>query len=182
MKQHSFNQHWRATQHSPEHPKSATDAQATPWVAAGMIFLIVYVVQATTGWHWSWLASLQEIELYKQITGLALTLLFLMQWRLTAARMEGDIQNARRRLITHRNWGAIAPLLLLLHASEFGYAYIRVLCLAFLALISLGLLHQSVTRLNQPWVITGWMVLHVALATMLICLIGYHGFNSFYYE
>ena len=161
---------------------TAGSQSATPWLLAGMFFVALYITQAIAGWNLGWLAALQEIELYKQFTGLALTLLFLMQWRLTLSRMEGATQNATRRLVTHRHWGAAAPLLLLIHANGFGYAYIRVLCFAFLGLISLGLLHQLVSRFKQPWVMTSWIVVHVALAAMLICLIGYHGFNSFYYS
>jgi len=148
----------------------------------GMVLIIVYVAQAFGDWRWGWLAALQEIELFKQITGLALILFFAVQWRLSAARMEGVPKSAKRLLISHRNWGVIAPLLLLMHANSFGYAYVRVLCLAFLGLVSLGLLHQTIVRLNRSWLMTCWLVIHVALATMLIYLIGYHAFNSFYYE
>ena len=162
--------------------RGAGSEVATGWILAGMVLVAVYVAQAFGNWSWDRLAALQQIELYKQMTGLALILLFAEQWRLSAARMDGRSKFAGRLLISHRNWGVVAPALLLMHANSFGHAYIRVLCLAFLGLISLGLLHQPIIRLNRSWLTTGWLIIHVALATMLIYLIGYHAFNSFYYE
>jgi hypothetical protein len=159
----------------------APDAMSR-WTLTGTVLLLTYAVLAIGDWRWSWLAGWQDIELYKQLTGGALVMLIVAQWRLTVARIEGTPRTANRLLIAHRYWGALAPLLLYLHADEFGHAYIRVMCLSFLGLISLGLLHQPLNRLNRPWVMTTWLVTHVALATMLIALIGYHAFNSFYYE
>jgi cytochrome b561 len=76
----------------------------------------------------------------------------------------------------------LRPLLLYLHAISFGHAYIRVMSIAFLALVALGLLQQALARLNRDRLISVWLVVHVTLATLLVFLIGYHAFNAFYYE
>ncbi len=143
--------------------------------------MAAFAAQALWGWRWEWLAGLQEDELYKQLTGLVLVLFFSWQWRLSVARMTVAVPPSRL-LAVHRDYGALAPLLLYLHAISFGHAYIKVMSLAFLGLVALGLLHGPIARLNRNWVNTGWLVTHIALATVLVFLIGYHAFNAFYYE
>ena len=134
------------------------------------------VAGAGNGW-WPF----RQNELYKQLTGLSLVLFFMMQWRLSVARM-GTASPTARLLGLHRDLGALAPLLLYLHAISFGYAYIRVMSMVFLVLVALGLLQPPLARLNSSPLNTAWLVVHVMLATLLIFLIGYHAFNAFYYE
>lgn len=152
-----------------------------PWLTTGALLIAAFVAQALWGWRWEWLAALQANELYKQLTGLSLVLFFVMQWRLSVARM-GSASPAARLLTLHRDQGALAPLLLYLHAISFGYAYIRAMSLAFLGLVALGLLQKPLARLNSNRLNTAWLVVHVALAAVLPILIGYHAFNAFYYE
>ena len=152
------------------------------WALMGMLLIVAYAGLAIAGWHWSWLIILQEIELYKQFTGLALVLLFVAQWRLMVVRVRATPGRPGRMLTSHRNWGVLAPLLLFFHASDFGHAYVQLMCLVFLVLLSLGFLHRPIYRLKQSWLTTSWLVTHVALAAMLMLLVGYHTFNSFYYE
>jgi hypothetical protein len=154
----------------------------TRWTLVGMTLVAAYAALAISDWRLAWLSALQEIELYKQLTGLVLVILFAAQWRLTAVRMKGEPRLASRFLPSHRYWGALAPVWLYLHADDLGHAYIRAMCLAFLGLVCLGLLQQLVTRLHRSWLTSIWLVTHVALAAMLIPLIGFHAFNSFYYE
>jgi cytochrome b561 len=152
-----------------------------PWLLTGALLMAAYVAQATGGWRWEWLAAVQENELYKQLTGLVLVLFFMMQWRLSVTRM-GSASPAVRLLTLHRDFGALAPLLLYLHAISFGHAYIRVMSIGFLALVALGLLQQPLARLTRNRMSTVWMVVHVTLATLLLFLISYHAFNAYYYE
>jgi cytochrome b561 len=152
-----------------------------PWLLIGALLMAAFVAQAIGGWHWEWLAAFQRVELYKQLTGLALALFFMMQWRLSVARM-GTVSPTARLLALHKDLGALAPLLLYLHAMSFGYAYIRVMSLVFVVLVALGLLQPPLARLNSSPLNTAWLVVHVMLATLLIFLIGYHAFNAFYYE
>lgn len=152
-----------------------------PWLTTGALLTAAFVAQAIWGWRWEWLSGLQESELYKQLSGLALVLFFLMQWRLSVARM-GSASPTTRLLTLHRDLGALAPLLLYLHAISFGYAYIRAMSIAFLGLVALGLLQQPLARLNSNRLNTAWLVVHVTLATALPFFIGYHAFNAFYYE
>lgn len=155
---------------------------ATRWSIIGIALVIVYAAQAFGEWHWHWLAGLQDIELYKQVTGAGLVLLFAVQWRLTAARTCGATRRANQLLVPHRYWGAVVPLCLYLHADNFGYAYIRVMSLGVLSLVLVGCLHPSVIRFNRNWLTTAWLVTHIALAATLMVVIGYHAFNAFFYE
>lgn len=155
---------------------------ATRWTMTGIVLLAAYAAQALGDWQSDWINSWQDIELYKQLTGAGLVVLFAAQWRLTATRTRGAVRRASRLLIPHQYWGATAPLWLYLHADDFGYGYIRAMSLGFLSLVLLGLLHESVTRLNRSWLTTTWLVTHIGLAAALIAVIGYHGFNAFYYE
>jgi cytochrome b561 len=153
-----------------------------PWMLAGAVLLAAFLLQAALGWRWESLAVLQESEIYKQLTGVVLLLFFLLQWRLTLARVEGGVPAGSRLLGLHRDRGALAPLLLYLHAIGLGHAYLRVMSLSFLALLALGLLQRPIARLGRSWATTAWLVTHVALASMLAFLVGYHAFNAFYYE
>lgn len=119
-----------------------------PWLLTGILLMAAWVVQAIGGWRWEWLADFQDIETYKQLTGLILVLFFMMQWRLSVARMRTAAPVARL-LVQHRDLGALAPLLLYLHAMDFGHAYIRVMSVAFIILVALGLLQPSLARLNH---------------------------------
>lgn len=155
---------------------------ATRWTIIGLVLATAYAAQALGDWQSDWINRWQDIELYKQLTGGGLVLLFAAQWRLTIARSAGTVRRANRLLVPHQYWGATAPLWLYLHADDFGHAYIRVMSLCFFSLVLLGLLHQTVTRINRNWLTTAWLVMHIGLAAALIFLIGYHGFNAFYYE
>ena len=152
-----------------------------PWLLTGALLIAAYLAQLVFGWRWESLAALQANETWKQLTGLVLVLFFVMQWRLSVARM-GSAAPATRLLTLHRDQGALAPLLLYLHAISFGYAYIQVMSVAFIGLVALGLLQQPLARLNSNRLNTAWLVVHVALAAALPLLIGYHAFNAFYYE
>lgn len=152
-----------------------------PWMLTGALLIVAYLAQLMLGWRWEWLAGLQANELYKQLTGFSLALFFLMQWRLSVARMATAAPGARV-LILHRDLGVLAPLLLYLHAITIGYAYIQVMSLAFLGLVGLGLVQQPLARINLARLNSAWLVVHVTLAALLVFLIGYHAFNAFYYE
>jgi cytochrome b561 len=152
-----------------------------PWLLTGALLIVAYLAQLLLGWRWEWLAVLQANELYKQLTGFALALFFLMQWRLSVARMLAAAP-AARVLVLHRDLGAFAPLLLYLHALTIGYAYVQVMSLAFLGLVGLGLVQQPLARSKQAALNRAWLVVHVTLAVLLVFLIGYHAFNAFYYE
>lgn len=152
------------------------------WTLIGAVLTAGYILQAVAGWQWGLLVMLQERELYKQITGFMLVVLLAAQWRLSTARINGTPKRINQMLSSHRVWGACAPLLLYLHADEFGHAYIRVLSLSLTALLVLGLLYQPVIRCNRALLTSTWLLVHVALASLLVVLIGYHAFNAFYYE
>lgn len=147
-----------------------------------MVLVTAFAVQEIWDWRCAWLSALQEGEAYKRLTGLALVVLLAMQWRLSAARMKGAKQRARRLLASHPSWGALAPLLFYVHAESLGHAYIRVMSFAFFALVSLGLLYRPIVWLKRPWLTASWLVVHVGLAAMLVFFVGYHAFNAFYYE
>ncbi len=149
---------------------------------AGLALVMAFAVQEIWDWRFAWLSALQEGELYKRLTGLALVVFLAMQWRLSAARMSGATQPARRLLASHRNFGALAPLLFYVHAESLGHAYIKAMSLAFFALVSLGLLYRPTVGLKRRWLTASWLVVHVGLAAMLVFLVGYHAFNAFYYE
>lgn len=183
MKANPFVQHWGSAGliHTRRNGNGGSQS-ITRWMWLGMALVAAYTAQAIADWRWAWLVAWQEIELYEQLTGVVLTLVFAEQWRLAAARMEGATELANRLLTSHKKWGALAPLWLYLHADDFGHGSVRALCLTFLGLVSLGLLHQFIARLNRTWLTASWLIVHVVLATTLIYLLGLHAFNAFYYE
>jgi hypothetical protein len=162
--------------------QAAPVRQDARWALAGAVLTSAYFAQVVWGWRWEWLALLQDIELYKQLSGLALVVLIAAQWQLSAARMLRRAGPGAALLAMHRQRGALAPILLYLHSISLGHAYVRVMSLVFLALLALGLLQRPLARLGRDWIGSAWLVAHVALATSLVLLVGYHAFNAFYYE
>lgn len=146
-------------------------------IVVGTGVLVAYVVQGTLGVEWPWLVEMQGRDGYKIASGLALAAYLAMQWRVRNRR--GDFEHA---LFVHRVGGVFAPVVLYAHASRFAYGYLAWLCAVYLGTVIAGLLHQPVLALRTRWVYTLWFVVHLAVATALVVLGGYHAVIALQYE
>ncbi len=155
---------------------SASDR--SDWVIGGLgtCLLGLYVAQACLHYEWPLLASLQHDDRYKVTSGCVLALYLLHQSFVAKRRIFAPIT----ALFWHKLAGAVAPVILYLHASHFGYGYLFLLSSAFVGTIGVGLLHRIAMRAR--WLFTTWFVLHVATVSSLLVLGGYHAVIALAYE
>ncbi|MBX9591320.1 MAG: hypothetical protein K2X43_18690 [Hyphomonadaceae bacterium] len=107
-------------------------------------------------------------------TGAALLGCIVYQWSLLFARLAGRKQDARHLYQRHRQVGAVAICLFVLHAGGVGYALLTVLASVFLIIAVTGLLNGEAVVLGRPWLRPWWNHLHVALSGLLLPLIALH--------
>ncbi|MBA3539704.1 MAG: hypothetical protein H0T79_08735, partial [Deltaproteobacteria bacterium] len=108
----------------------------------GGLTLAAYVAQAQLGLVWPWLVSLQADDTYKVGSGLVLSGYLIFQWSV-ASRRQWDPGGALWR---HKLGGALAPVVLYLHASRFAYGYLLLLALAYLITAFVGLLNRPILK------------------------------------
>ncbi len=134
--------------------------------------LLLYAVQAHWNLEWSLLARAQADDRYKLASGGVLAAYLYFQW------------SPRRRIdpARHRLAGAFAPVVLYAHATRSGYGYLTILCAVYLGTALAGTLHHPVLLARRRWLFTAWFITHVALATVLVLLAGYHVVIALAYE
>jgi hypothetical protein len=152
------------------------------YAGLGLLLLLAYLLQDLLSLKWPWLVKLQAEETYKQVSGFLLVSFIGYQWRLSLLRAKGQLQIARTKLPKHKLWGTLAPVFFYLHAHQIGYAYLFLLSTVYLANVAVGLLNHEVLQVRQRWFLTGWLVVHVSLAMLLLILVSYHIVIAFYYQ
>jgi hypothetical protein len=146
-------------------------------LALGIVLLVAYLVQARMSVEWPWLAGLQANDTYKVVSGLVLGAYLYWQWSVGSRR-----QFSPRAVFHHKLGGALAPAVLYLHASRFGYGYLLLLGISYLGTSMVGLLDSVIRKSRARWLYTSWFVIHVATATILVMLGGYHVVIALAYE
>lgn len=144
----------------------------------GVVVLAAYLIQGIFGLELSWLARLQSIDTYKVMSGLLVAGYLGFQWSI-ALRHPAD---HARALYQHKIAGALAPLVLYLHATRFAYGYLFLLSLVYLGTASLGLLSRPVVKRHIRWLYTVWFVVHVSTSVLLVVLGAYHVVIALAYE
>ncbi len=151
-------------------------------LAPGLLLLALWLVAQLSGWRWPWLDALQADDGYKQLSGAALVAFVIHQWRLPLLRLRGAMDDAVRRLDDHKWAGVLAPVLFWLHAQALGYAYLLALSLTFWAVVAGGFVNSRIARVRTPALRWLWITGHIALASALPLLIGFHVWTSYLYE
>lgn len=128
----------------------------------------------------SWLVDNQQHKSFKIMTGLALVGFLAYQWGLFFARtFFGWL--SRRGQRGHQWVGVIGPILLTVHSVHLGYGYRALLCAIFLSNIAVGAINPDLVRPRSPLFVRVWFALHMALATALLFLVGYHSLVALSY-
>ncbi len=145
-------------------------------LAIGIALLALYLAQAA--WHveWSWLVRVQERDGYKIASGILLVGYLRLQWLVTTRRRF----DPGRAVLLHRLGGALAPLVLYVHATRIGYGYLVLLVAVYLGTVMTGLVYHPVRR--SRWLYTTWFIVHLVGATALIALVLYHAVIALAYE
>lgn len=155
-------------------------AKAYFWL--GLVLLAALLAQQLAGWHWPLLGELQAGKVYKQLSGFGLLALLLYQWRFSVTRAKGDMRKAFAMVEFHKLFGAVAPLLFFLHSQSLGYAYLKLLSLAFLLVILTGLFNFEIVKTHRPWFRPVWITAHVGLSMLLLFLVAYHVYVGYAFK
>jgi hypothetical protein len=117
---------------------ASTDRSDRIILVLGAVLLALYVVQARLGLVWPLVVELQRDERYKVASGAVLAGYLLHQSFMSRRRIFDPIGV----VFWHKLAGALAPVLLYLHASRFAYGYLVLLSSLYLGMVGLGLLHR----------------------------------------
>jgi hypothetical protein len=158
--------------------RAATQRTGRRIATLGLVLLVLYLAQAALAIEPAWVVALQHAELYRFGTGLVLAGYLFYQARLGARRVAEPVA----AVVRHQLVGALAPLVLYLHASRPGYGYLAVLSSCYLGTMLVGLVHGRVIATRAKALFTCWFVIHVALSTLLIVFGLYHAIVALAYE
>ncbi len=150
------------------------------WRVAGVLGVLLYLVQDILGLRWEWLADLQTVDLFKYVTGTALLFYMGWQWWLFYSRIKG--RNLRRLLSWHQKTGALVPLLFYLHSVEIGYGYLAMLSWIFLGNMLVGAASPLGIKVNNRYYTASWGVVHVSMAALTVVLALLHAYIAVYYK
>ena len=157
-------------------------ARRKPHMAVGVLLYITYFILLTFNPQLPLLTELHANELFKQLSGFVLLFFVLGQWWLGYLRMTGRQLEAAKHIPMHKWLGVFAPLILLIHTVEFGYAFQSVLLIVFVGTSLVGLVSFHDVRVRKPWFAKAWTVAHVSMAVALPVLILYHVYITYTYS
>lgn len=145
--------------------QSDTLARSLGWVG-----VVGYLAQDLFELRWPALLAWQSASSVRLWTGLTALTLVMLLWSLARAH---SAQRKQRYpwLDLHRQLGALAPLLLFVHASDSGHATLFALSLTYLLATLSGLIEPS-GRSSSKRVI--WLGLHISLSLGLASLLIVH--------
>ena len=149
---------------------------------AGLLLLGLYLYQYLAGLQWPRLQAWQADETYKQISGYALLLIVLYQWRLSHVRNFTNKPVVSALLKNHKWVGALLPLPFFFHATQPGYAYLYMLALVFLLNIFVALFNTETVRISCKPCLFTWTLIHIVLAALTLLLVGYHVYVIYAYS
>lgn len=155
---------------------ASTERTDRVFAIVGGTLLALYVAQARLDLQVPALAALQRDERYKVISGSVLAGYLLYQTLMGRRRIYDQVGV----VFWHKLAGALAPLLLYLHATHFAYGYLILLTGLYLGTAGLGLLHK--VALRERTLYTWWLIIHLATACSLVVLSGYHAIIALAYE
>ena len=148
----------------------------------GMAFLVLYIVQAQSGYQFEMLVSLQNDASYKQISGYVFVLYLLYQWKLSKTKVTNQTAQFKRVLNRHKFYGIFVPVVWFLHSAEMGDGYLAILSVVLLTTIFTGLVNYENSRFRQKVYFYGWLITHITAATLTLGLILFHIYVVYNYS
>ena len=140
----------------------------------GGLLIFLFAMQAMLNLQWRWLAEIQKIESYRQVTGYLLFIYFGLQLRLGFVRARKRTVGLRREFDLHKWQGMFGPVLFYIHSIHIGYAYQALLTAAFLGNCLIGYLGPHTLPWRHKWYLSGWVMAHVCLAMLALGLMLLH--------
>ncbi len=141
-----------------------------------------FVFQAFFVAQWPLLHRLQTSILYSALTGVAVILLALLQWRLSYVRAVGSRQDTSRAYGLHIAIGPIVLGAILLHSTHFGYALSMAVLVSFLFSLASGAILGAHPR-SEKWkwlrrIVVGSHILLTCAGSGLALV---HGFTALWF-
>ncbi len=149
----------------------------------GLVLLSAFFLQFFLKLEWHWLYDLQQQEMYKRWSGLALALFIAFQWILTLTRVIKRLKKHAMSMQTIHKWlGTVSPLFFYIHSMALGYGYLLLLSYIFFSNTLLGYFNLDVIKNNSDLLFKGWMIAHVALSIIVTIMMVFHITMVFYYK
>ena len=149
----------------------------------GLFLLALFFIQFFFNLEWEWLYKLQQEQMYKRWSGLALASFIVFQWLLTLTRIIKKLRkHAMSMLVIHKWLGALSPLFFYIHSTALGYGYLLLLSYIFFSNTLLGYFNLDVIKKNSDFIFKGWMITHVLLSVLVTVLLVFHVTMVFYYK
>ena len=149
----------------------------------GLILFTGYLLQEILQLKINELELLQTQEIYKRWSGLAIGLFIAFQWVLTFSRVIPKFRSKSENINNLHRWiGALSPLLLYVHSTNFGCGYLLLFSYLFLGNMLLGTLNRDVLKSTKEWLFKSWMIVHVALSMCITFFMFFHIGVVFYYK
>jgi hypothetical protein len=149
----------------------------------GLVLFSLFFIQFFLDLKWGWLFNMQQDEIYKRWSGLALALFIVFQWMLTFSRVIKKLKKHSIKITELHKWlGALSPLFFYVHSMSMGYGYLALLAYVFLANTLIGYFNLDVIKSTSETLFKGWMIAHVAFSIIVTILMVFHIGVVFYYK
>jgi len=157
-----------------------SDVNSILYLIIGSILVLLYIMQLMLSVKFEALYELQSNIIYKQVTGYLLIIYILYQFKLAKERKNTKL--IRYHFSLHKIQGIFAPLVLYIHSMEMGYAYQVLLSCLFLTNCVIGLLSPQQLKIKNAGYVSSWLIIHVSIAMLIVGLVGYHLFITYWYS
>ena len=141
-----------------------------------LLLVVAYLVQGLAGLRMPVLDDLQTHDAYRLGSGAVLGLYLASQWLLAVSRSR-KWRSTSRVLKWHKASGALAPLFLYLHSTEFGFGYLGVLSSVYLANVTTAAAGPELLPRRRA-VTTIWVALHVGLSVATVMIAAVHAWHG----
>jgi hypothetical protein len=147
-----------------------------------LIAMAAFVVQALLGIKWPLFNRLQATAAYSALTGTALLVLLMLQWRLAYLRLRNGTAKSARAYGLHIAIGPAVLGMMWLHSTHLGYGLSMAVSLSFLGSLATGAVLGAYPR-SPRWESIRRVILggHIALSCAGSGFAVAHGFTALWY-
>ncbi len=156
--------------------------QRISYLQLGVLLFSLFVLQYSLNIKLAFLVQWQQLELYKQLSGYFLLFFIVSQWRLGISRMKDRKIFLSKRYHQHKWFGALAPLILYIHAINLGYGYQLLLSIVYLANFSIGIFNCESLKIKHKSLRTTWLTVHIGFAVLTVALVLFHIYVIYWYS
>jgi len=168
----------------PQSASKTTHSVNRSYVYIGMLLLSAFLIQEWFDLKIPIIEALQQDESYKRWTGFIVLSFIAFQWYYPIKQLFSFKKNLFYWQKIHKYNGVIAPVILYIHATSIGYAYLFILSTAYLSNNILALCNRDAFHswFKHHLVYKSWLSAHILLTCCISILVWYHLFFAFAYS